>query len=113
MPLAGHRDRCFIDLEGSPMQASGQPRKTPPPASPDPLIGSTLALLSTYARTQQLGAAQKIARNLALLAQHPGVSAPLQSVCNRLFEDWLGAAEHDEDPLDPCIAVHEEPPLMQ
>jgi hypothetical protein len=95
------------------MHASGQPRKTPPPASPDPLIGSTLALLSTYARTQQLGAAQKIARNLALLAQHPGVSPPLQTVCSRLFADWLGAAEREEDPLDPCIAVHEEPPLMQ
>ena len=47
------------------------------PASPDPLIAGTLALLSHYARTQHLGAAQKIARNLALLAQHPGVSPPL------------------------------------
>ena len=95
------------------MQASGLRRKTPPPASPDPLIGSTLALLSCYARTQQLDAARKIARNLALLAQHPGVSPPLQSVCNRLFADWLGAVECDEDALDPCIAVHQEPPLMQ
>jgi len=95
------------------MQASGQPRKTPAPASPDPLIGSTLALLSHYARTQQLDTAQKIARNLALLARHPGVSPPLQGVCNRLFADWLGAAERDEDPFDACIAVHEEPPLMQ
>ena len=67
------------------MHASGHSRKTPPPASPDPLIASTLALLSTCARTQQLGAAQKIARNLALLAQHPGVSPPLRTVCSRLF----------------------------
>ena len=85
------------------------------PASPDPLIAGTLALLSHYARTQHLGAAQKIARNLALLAQHPGVSPPLQTICERLFVDWLGAAERDDgiEPLDPCIAVHEEPPLMQ
>jgi hypothetical protein len=85
------------------------------PASPDPLIAGTLALLSHYARTQHLGAAQKIARNLALLAQHPGVSPPLQTICERLFVDWLGAAGRDDgiEPLDPCIAVHEEPPLMQ
>ena len=85
------------------------------PASPDPLIAGTLALLSHYARTQHLGAAQKIARNLALLAQHPGVSPPLQTICERLFVDWLGAAERDDgiEALDPCIAVHEEPPLMQ
>ena len=85
------------------------------PASPDPLIAGTLALLSHYARTQHPGAAQKIARNLALLAQHPGVSPPLQTICERLFVDWLGAAERDDgiEPLDPCIAVHEEPPLMQ
>lgn len=85
------------------------------PASPDPLIAGTLALLSHYARTQQLGAAQKIARNLALLAQHPGVSPQVQTICERLFADWLGAAERDDglEPLDPRIAVHEEPPLMQ
>jgi hypothetical protein len=98
------------------MSAPAPPRKsTPAAASPDPLIGGTLALLSHYARTQHLGAAQKIARNLALLARHPGVSPPLQTLCHQLFADWLGAAEPDtdEEPLDPCIAVHEEPPLMQ
>jgi hypothetical protein len=89
-------------------------RAAPAKPSPDPLIGGTLALLSYYARTQHLGAAQKIARNLALLARHPGVSASLQTICNRLFADWRDAAEPDDaEAVDPRLAVHEEPPLMQ
>ena len=102
--------------KGHAMHAPAPPRGTAPPqASADLLIGATLALLSAYARTQQLGAAQKIARNLALLAQHPGVAPPLRSICDRLFADWFAAAERDPDDeaIDPCIAVHDEPPLMQ
>ena len=93
------------------MQATRQERRAAQP-SPEPLIGGTLALMSYYARTRHLGAAQKIARNLALLARHPGVSTPLQTICHRLFGDWLGTAGPQEA-VDSRIAVHEEPPLMQ
>jgi hypothetical protein len=59
----------------------------------DPLIGGTLALLTFYARSPNLAAADKIARNLALLARHPKISEPLQSICTRLFLDWMGPVQ--------------------
>jgi hypothetical protein len=84
-------------------------------ASPDPILGGTLALMSFYARTQHAGAAQKIARNLALLAQHPELSAQLQTICKRLFGDWVRAA--DMPAAERLVTVradlHEEPPWMQ
>ncbi len=63
------------------------------PARLDPIIVGTLALLTFYARTPNLAAADKIARNLALIARHPEASAALQAVCTRLFSDWLGPLE--------------------
>ena len=95
------------------MQATRPEQGAPTDASPEPLIGGTLALMSFYARTRHLGAARKIARNLALLARHPGLSTPLQTICHRLFGDWLGAAGAQGEALAAPIAVHEEPPLMQ
>jgi hypothetical protein len=59
----------------------------------EPIIGGTLALLTHYARMPNLAAADKIARNLALIARHPDASAALQTVCMRLFTDWLGPVE--------------------
>ena len=56
----------------------------------EPIIGGTLALLTHYARSPNLAAADKIARNLALIARHPDASTALQTVCTRLFTDWLG-----------------------
>jgi hypothetical protein len=57
------------------------------------LIGGTLSLLTLYARSPNLAAADKIASNLALLARHEQVSQPLQTICTRLFLDWLGPVQ--------------------
>ena len=70
------------------------PPTTPPPDLPptpstlarlEPIIGGTLALLTHYARTPNLAAADRIAGNLALIARHRSASAALQTVCMRLF----------------------------
>ena len=93
------------------MPPSAQTHDDTPCASPDPLLGGTLALMSFYARTQHTGAARKIARNLALLAQHPELPPSLQIVCRRLFGDWVRAAQ--EPVLPGPHDLHDEPPLMQ
>jgi len=64
-----------------------------PQPSLEPILGGTLALLTFYARTPNLAAADKIARNLALIARHPEASTALQTVCTRLFTDWIGPLE--------------------
>lgn len=80
----------------------------------EPLIGGTLALLTFYARTPNLAAADKIARNLALLARHPDVSEPLQSICTRLFIDWLGPTQPQDCAAEALARdVQEEPAAMQ
>jgi hypothetical protein len=67
----------------------------------DGIIGGTLALMSHYARTPSLSAADKIARNLALLARHPAASDGMQALCTRLFLQWLGPVEtQDESPAE-------------
>jgi len=77
----------------------------------EPIIGGTLALLTFYARTPHLAAADKIARNLALIARHPQASERLQTVCTRLFLDWLGpTATQDEAMPRPPHAAHAAPP---
>jgi hypothetical protein len=73
-----------------PPVLSQDPAACTPQASLEPILGGTLALLTFYARTPNLAAADKIARNLALIARHPEASAALQTVCTRLFTDWLG-----------------------
>jgi hypothetical protein len=80
----------------------------------EPIIGGTLALLTFYARTPNLSAADKIARNLALIARHPDASAALQTVCIRLFRDWLGPLEaQDGVPENAWRDVWPMPPLAQ
>lgn len=80
----------------------------------EPLIGGTLALLTFYARTPNLAAADKIARNLALLARHPDVSESLQSICTRLFIDWLGPTQPQDCTTEALArAVQEEPAATQ
>jgi hypothetical protein len=59
----------------------------------EPIVGGTLALMSHYARMPSLSASDKIARNLALLARHPQASTQLQTVCSRLFLQWLGPVQ--------------------
>jgi hypothetical protein len=77
----------------------------------EPIIGGTLALLTFYARTPHLAAADKIARNLALIARHPQASARLQTVCTRLFLDWLGpTATQDEAAAPAPRGAHPAPP---
>jgi hypothetical protein len=84
------------------------------PAAIEPLIGGTLALLSYYARSPNLAAADKIARNLALIARHPGASEQLQCVCTRLFTDWIGPLHcQDEPPERHWRDVSAEPAAMQ
>lgn len=63
------------------------------------VTAGTLVLMSHYARSPCLAAADKIARNLALLARHPDVSDRFQTVCSRLFVEWLGPLQtQDEAP---------------
>lgn len=76
----------------------------------EPIIGGTLALLTFYARTPHVAAADKIARNLALIARHPQASERLQAVCTRLFLDWLGpTATQDEAAERQWRTVHAQP----
>ncbi|WP_119290870.1 hypothetical protein [Azohydromonas sediminis] len=80
----------------------------------EPILGGTLALLTFYARTPHLAAADKIARNLALIARHPQAGEPLQTVCARLFVDWLGpTTTHDEPAERQWRTVHPRPDAMQ
>jgi len=80
----------------------------------EPIIGGTLALLTFYARTPHLAAADKIARNLALIARHPHASEPLQTVCTRLFLDWLGpTGTNDEPAARQWRTVHARPDALQ
>lgn len=85
-----------------------------PEPSIEPIVGGTLALMSHYARTPNLPAADKIARNLALLARHPQASAELQTVCSRLFLQWLGPLRLQDTAAEAQWRdVMEQPPLVQ
>lgn len=80
----------------------------------EPIVGGTLALMSHYARTPSFAAADKIARNLALLARHPQATGALQTVCSRLFLQWLGPLQLQDMPADAQWRdVLPEPPLAQ
>jgi hypothetical protein len=68
------------------------------PSRLEPIIGGTLALLTHYARTPNLAAAERIACNLALIARHSDASPALRTVCTRLFTDWLGPVEVQDAP---------------
>lgn len=84
-----------------PVPPNNDPALALPEAVPsrlEPIIGGTLALLTYYARMPNLAAADKIANNLALIARHPDASAALQTVCTRLFTDWLGPVEPQDTP---------------
>jgi hypothetical protein len=74
--------------------------ETDPPAAAglEPILGSTLSLLTHYARMPDLSLADRIARNLALIARHPQASTALQSVCTGLFTDWLGPLDVQDAP---------------
>jgi hypothetical protein len=91
------------DADPADAAASTAPAAPCAPASPgalEPIIGGTLALLTFYARTPHLVAADKIARNLALIARHPQASEALQTVCTRLFLDWLGPCRTSDEPTE-------------
>lgn len=63
-----------------------------------PVIGGTLLLLSFYARTPHLGAADRIAHNLALIARHPDACDGLQRICAQLFASWIGPLQPQDEP---------------
>jgi len=78
-----------------------QPPDTPPdPAPLQPVIGGTLLLLSYYAQSPHLGAADRIAHNLALIARHPDASDGLQHICTQLFAAWIGPLQPQDVPPD-------------
>lgn len=62
------------------------------------IIGSTLALLTHYARMPNLPAADRITCNLALIARHPQASSELRSQCTGLFTAWLGPLQPQDTP---------------
>lgn len=79
--------------------------RQPPDPQPDtaalqPVIGGTLLLLSFYARTPHLGAADRIAHNLALIARHPEACDGLRRICAQLFASWIGPLEPQDTPRD-------------
>ena len=87
---------------------------TKPPASVEPLLGGTLALLSHYARTPSIAAADKIACNFACIARHPAVSPAMRAVCTKLFLQWVGPVQtQDESPERHWRDVWPQPPAMQ
>jgi hypothetical protein len=110
--MARHRPTPTPPDRGS---TDGSDDACPPPVGAlEPIIGGTLALLTFYARTPHLAAADKIARNLALIARHPQAGEPLQTVCTRLFVDWLGpTATHDEPAERQWRTVHPRPDAVQ
>jgi hypothetical protein len=110
------RHPCPPPPDDDSADAATDPGPQAPAAAPccaplEPIIGGTLALLTFYARTPHLAAADKIARNLALIARHPQASVRLQTVCTRLFLDWLGpTATQDEAPALPPRGAHPASP---
>jgi len=106
------RHPCPPPFDDDSAEAAAEPRPDETPgmvcgAPLEPIIGGTLTLLTFYARTPHLAAADKIARNLALIARHPQASERLQLVCTRLFLDWLGptATQDEATPLQCRIAL--------
>ena len=100
----------FAPPSGAPSRDSSISSDT----SIEPVLAGTLALMSHYARTPSLAAADKIARNLALLARHPEATAELQTICGRLFLQWLGPLQLQDAPAEgQWRDVFPEPPLAQ
>jgi hypothetical protein len=91
------------------------PTEPPPETTPlQPVIGGTLLLLSWYAKSPHLGAADRIAHNLALIARHPDASDGLQHICAQLFATWLGPVRpQDAAPEDEWRDVWPMPPATQ
>lgn len=71
--------------------------------SAEALIAGTLALMTGYAQTDAMCArrvlmARKLACNLGSLAQHPQMSATMQTVLNRLQGYWLTEINRSNGP---------------
>ena len=97
-----------------PLPTPTNPASTASSIHLEPIIGGTLALLTHYARSPSLSAADCIARNLALIARHAEASPALQSLCTRLFTDWLGPLQpQDTVPGQEWRDVWPMPPAMQ
>ncbi len=52
------------------------------------VVAGTLCLMSCYANDPRRCHAERIASNLALLAEDAAVSAPMRTLCRRMSERW-------------------------
>jgi len=59
-----------------------------PAVHAEALVAGTLCLMSCHARSPARHHAERIADNLALLADNPAVSPELRSLCRRLSGRW-------------------------
>ena len=74
--------------------------KAAPVAPLQGVFGTTLSLMSHYASAPNLGVADMVVRQLALLARHPHADAALQGLCTRLFLQWMGPVHLQDMPLN-------------
>lgn len=57
------------------------------------VVAGTLCLMSCFARAPGRYHADRIAQNLALLAEDPDVTPELRTVCRRLGDRWEAIAD--------------------
>lgn len=69
----------------------------PPPDAVEAVVAGTLCLMSCYAGDPRPHHAERIAGNLARLADDPAVTAAMRTVCRRLAERWDAIAARAPD----------------
>ncbi len=57
-------------------------------ADPEPLLASTLCLMSMNGYSQSPALAQKIIHNLEILSSHPSLSPFFHRICQNLYYEW-------------------------
>jgi hypothetical protein len=86
------------------------PAMLPSHAEPDDrveaVVAGTLCLMSCYANDPRRCHAERIAGNLALLADDPDVTAPMRTLCRRLSERWDALAAHVASTRQPDARMH-------
>ncbi len=55
---------------------------------PDAVIAGTRCLISCYVQHPVVAYAERVAANLDLMAQFPGLSPELRTICRRLAQRW-------------------------
>jgi hypothetical protein len=74
------------------MSVSFDPKDLPPPGA-DVVLAGTLCLMSCYVQHPAALYAERIARNLALLAGAGDVTPELRTICRRLADRWDGIGQ--------------------